>query len=360
MKLELISLKIGKMNLKDRIDAFVGLGNYLKKNDEQLKALVTQTYQQNRWFTEENIYKAISAIIENFLHKEKIETWLAQYDISENQEFKTVGLILAGNIPLVGFYDLMCVFLAGHKSKIKLSEKDKILIPHFIKVMENSNPGVAKYFEVVERLEKFDAVIATGSNNSARYFEAYFGKYPNIIRRNRNAVAVLTGNESTTQLRALGNDVFRYFGLGCRNVSKLYLPKGFDFKPLLEAFHEFKEIVLHNKYKNNFDYNYTLLILNKIQYEANGCILMNEEESLQSRIAQLHYEYYLDELDLKKKLNAKMEEIQCIVSESNVAEINTIPFGEAQNPELGDYADGVDVIAFLSKLTAAENPIREN
>jgi len=342
------------MNLSDRIEVLVDLGKYLAKKDEELQALVTSTYNQNRWFTEENTYLSINAIIERFLQPHLIKNWLSNYNISDANEKLTIGLILAGNIPLVGFYDLMCVFLAGYKSKIKLSEKDKLLLPFFIKIMGKSNPEVANYFEIVERLEGFDAVIATGSNNSARYFEAYFGKYPNIIRRNRNAVAVLNGKETKEQLSALGNDVFQYFGLGCRNVSKLYLPEGFDFQPLLEAFHEFKEIVLHNKYKNNFDYTYTLLILNKIPYKANGCILMTEDTSLQSRIAHLHYEYYSDLADLEQKVHQKVDEIQCIVSEIEFPNFDVISFGKAQFPELNDYADGVDVMNFLLKLPSAE------
>lgn len=338
------------MNLNERIETLVGLGKYLSGKSEELQALVTTSYHQNRWFTEENIYKAISAITENFLQRDLIENWLAKYDIPENSRPQTVGLILAGNIPLVGFHDLVCVFLAGFKSKIKLSEKDKILIPHFIKVMEKKHPETGKYFEIVERLVDFDAVIATGSNNSARYFETYFGKYPNIIRRNRNAVAVLNGKETTEQLQALGLDVFQYFGLGCRNVSKLYLPKGYDFKPLLEAFYGFHEIILNDKYKNNFDYNFTMIILNKIPYESNGCILMTENESIQSRIAQLHYEYYSDPADLKEKINAKMDQIQCIISGKALPGFKTFPFGKAQSPGLSDYADGVDVMDFLLKL----------
>ncbi len=348
------------MNLNERIEVLVGLGDYLVQNDEQLQALVTKTYHHNLWFTKENTYKAIKAITDNFLQKELLQSWLTQYEISTNSAIKTVGLILAGNIPLVGFYDIICVFLAGHKSKIKLSEKDKILIPHLLKVMEKLHPGVTKYFEIVERLKDFDAVIATGSNNSARYFESYFGKYPNIIRKNRNAVAILNGSETKKQLEALGIDVFQYFGLGCRNVSKLYVPVSYDFKPLLEAFHEFREIVLNDKYKNNFDYGYTLLILNKIRYEANGCILMTEQSSLQSRIAQLHYEYYTNLDDLKEKIHSKMEEIQCVVSEKNIPEFKTIPFGKAQKPGLNDYADGVDVMDFLIKLNTEDSLIRKN
>ena len=347
------------MNLKERVASLVDLGNYLQKNDEKLQALVKATYHQNRWFTEENTYKAINAISKQFLQKELLENWLSSYKISDEAPI-TVGMIMAGNIPLVGFHDLICVFLAGHQSKIKLSEKDKLLIPHFIKVMEEQNPEVSKYFDFVEKLEGFDAVIATGSNNSARYFEAYFGKYPNIIRKNRNAVAVLTGEETKDQLLSLGTDVFQYFGLGCRNVSKLYLPRNFNFKPLLEAFHEFRDIVLHDKYKNNFDYNYTLLILNKIPYEANGCILMNEAPSLQSRIAQLHYEFYENVEDLKEKIDDKIDEIQCVIGDPKSFDFDLIPFGEAQSPGLADYADGVDVIDFLIQLSESKKLIQGN
>ena len=202
----------------------------------------------------------------------------------------------------------------------------------------------------MDRLEQFDAVIATGSNNSARYFESYFGRYPHIIRRNRNAVAVLTGRESREQLEGIAEDVLAYFGLGCRNVSKLYLPEGYDFDPLLEALHEHKELALHDKYKNNFDYNYTLLILNKIPYRANGCILLVEDPSLQSRIASLHYEYYTNQEVLAKELGSRAEEIQCIVSADELEGFNTVTPGKAQQPGLQEYADGVDTMQFLLGL----------
>ncbi|MFT5764772.1 MAG: hypothetical protein ACI8X3_002204, partial [Saprospiraceae bacterium] len=302
------------MKLSERINVLAYLGAYLKKGNELLDAAIELTYFHNRWFIIENTQKAIEAISTAFLQKEVLEKWVSDYDIPEKNTAKKVGLILAGNIPLVGFHDIMSVFVAGHIAKIKLSEKDKHLMPHFIKVMAEVDDRVNTYFEITERLLGFDAVIATGSNNSARYFDAYFGKYPNIIRKNRNAVAVLTGKETPEDFKALGIDIFQYFGLGCRNVSKIYVPEAYDFDPLLEALHEYNEIVLNDKYKNNFDYNYTLLILNSVAHKSNGCILMTEGQPLQSRIAQLHYEYYKDENDLKSKLDSVKEEIQCIVS----------------------------------------------
>jgi len=198
-------------------------------------------------------------------------------------------------------------------------------------------------------LQGLDGVIATGSNNSARYFEAYFGKYPNIIRKNRNAVAILNNKETKEDLAKLGTDIFQYFGLGCRNVAKIYVPEDFDFDQLLEALHEHKEIVMHDKYKNNFDYNYTLIILNSVAHKSNGCILLTEDASLQSRIAQLHYEFYKDEADLNTKLTSVESEIQCVVGQA-VKGWSTIPFGQAQVPGLSDYADGVDTLEFLLGL----------
>jgi hypothetical protein len=337
------------MKLSERINVLAYLGAYLTKGDEFLEAEIQRTYFQNRWFIPENTAKAITAISTSFLQKEILKNWVNHYEIPEANSPKKVGLILAGNIPLVGFHDILSVFVSGHIAKIKLSEKDKYLIPHFVKVMAEVDDRVNNYFEITERLEGFDAVIATGSNNTARYFDAYFGKYPNIIRKNRNAVAVLTGKESSEDLKALGVDIFQYFGLGCRNVSKIYLPENYSFEPLLEALHEYKEIVLNDKYKNNFDYNYTLLILNNIPHQSNGCILMTEDKSLQSRIAQLHYEYYKDENDLKTKIDAIKDEIQCIVG-SGWKELEVIPFGKAQSPAINDYADGVDTLAFLKSL----------
>ncbi len=337
------------MKLSERIDILTVLGEHLKTGSEQLDAEIQRTYFNNRWFTKENIYQSIESISRLFLQKTSLEDWISGYRINDVQPARKVGLVLAGNIPLVGFHDILSVFISGHIAQIKLSEKDKYLIPYFIKVMSEADGRAGAYFEITERLKNPEAVIATGSNNSARYFEAYFGKYPNIIRKNRNAVAVLDGGESREELELLGKDIFQYFGLGCRNVSKLYLPRDYAFEPLLEALHAYKEVVLHDKYKNNFDYNYTLLILNNIPHQSNGCILLTEDTALQSRIAQLHYEYYDDSEDLKSKLKERRNEIQCIVGKDN-ANWRAVPFGKAQYPELKDYADGVDTLAFLAEL----------
>ncbi len=338
------------MTLKQRIALLTQLGEYLLSGDELLKAFMTRTQYNNAWLTVENCEKSAKAIGKYFLQQAPLEEWAKAYNVEENTLSKKVGIVMAGNIPLVGFHDLLAIFLTGHQSIIKLSDKDRFLIPQLIKKMGEWNEASKPYFEIVERLTGFDAVIATGSNNSARYFEQYFGKYPNIIRKNRNAIAILDGTESIADLYALGNDVFEYYGLGCRNVSKIYVPRDFNFDPLLEAFHEYNSIVLNNKYKNNFDYNYAMLILNKVPYKANGCIILTENEAITSRIASLHYEFYDKADNLVVEINRRTEEIQCVVAKMELPNIQTIPFGKAQRPQLTDYADGVDTMEFLINL----------
>jgi hypothetical protein len=338
------------MTKQDRIEALVAWGEALAAGDEYLQAVMQRTSHHNPWFTLSNQELALKAITEQFLNREKLNQWLGQYDLQIERDIK-VGLVMAGNLPLVGFQDVLCVLAAGMKAVVKLSDKDPYLLPALLRVLAQISPELSARCEVVERLNDMQAVIATGSNNSARYFEAYFGKYPHIIRKNRHAVAVLSGQETPEELYALGIDVFRYFGLGCRNVSKLYVPGDYNFEPLLEALHEYRDIVLHTKYKNNFDYNFALFILNKVPYLANGCVMMIEEPGLSSAIATLHYEYYDDKTALETTLKEKEVEIQCIVASKPIGELPNIPFGNAQEPELWDYADGVDVMAFLQGLS---------
>lgn len=338
------------MTLEERIDLLSKLGGHLTREDEFLQAIMHRTYFNNLWFTKENQERAIRAVTEAFLNKEKLQAWAARYDIRDEPPMKSVGMVMAGNIPLVGFHDLVCTFVAGHKSKVKLSDKDKFLLPYLLQLLEKFNPNAGLYFEVVEKLTDFDAVIATGSNNSARYFEAYFGKFPNIIRKNRNGIAVLDGFESEDDLHGLGRDVFRYFGLGCRNVSKLYLPQGYHFQNLMDKLHEFKEIVLHDKYKNNFDYNMAIVMLNRTPFLNNGCIILTEDPAIASRIGILHYEFYQDENQLAADLKFRADEIQCLVSRKDLPGWQRVPFGKTQEPGLADYPDGVDVMDFLLKL----------
>lgn len=340
----------GLMNYKDKVTALSKVGRYILSFPDELNAVLHRAQGKNPWFTIDFGKKALTEIAQFFLTEELLLAWGDKYKIQNQVGGKRVGLVLAGNIPAVGFHDVLCSFICDHISVIKYSEKDDVLIPHLLEKLIEFDPRADVYFEKVERLQDFEAVIATGSNNSARYFEYYFGKYPNIIRRNRNAVAVLNGQESDEDLEQLGHDIFTYFGLGCRNVSKVYIPKGYDLDRLLEATHKFNELIHHNKYKNNFDYTVALYLLNLVKYLNNGCLIVRESEDIASRISCLHYEYYDDRESLSSSLLSRKEEIQCIVSGQEIKGLRTFGFGEAQKPSLMDYADDVDTIQFLLGL----------
>lgn len=354
------------MTLKARLHTLHQLAAHLTgPEDEFLTALQTRTEFNNAWFTLANQQASLRAIAEEFLAEDKLSAWLNAYKIipiagegfvpqpgPDGEGQKTIGLVLAGNIPLVGFHDILCVYVAGHKAQIKLSSKDEYVLPYLLKLLAKFDPAAADYFLIVDKLAEYDAVIATGSNNSARYFETYFKAVPHIIRKNRNAVAVLTGEETEDQMRALGHDIFRYFGLGCRNVSKLYVPADYDFDPLLHVLHEWKTLQNHTKWKNNFDYNYALTTLNKESFHLTGPLMVLENEAIPSRIGTLHFETYTDKAALTAKLEGQRAEIQLVVSSPGFLDtpLPTFAFGEAQQPGLGDYADGVDTLAFLLGL----------
>ncbi len=338
------------MNVQTRIETLTALGQKLQQPDEYLEAIIHRTQYHNPWFTAPNQRRAIGAIAEQMLHPAKLRVWAGQYDLPEWAQPPVVGLVMAGNIPLVGWHDVLCAFVAGYKAQIKLSEKDPWLLPYFLKLLQQIDARSAEYFEVVEQLRNFDCVIATGSNNTARYFETYFARWPHIIRRNRNGVAVLTGQETMDELLQLGEDIFAYFGLGCRNVSKIYVPAGYAFEPLLEALHEYRHIVLHDKYKHNYDYNFALYTLNRTPFLMAGSALLLEHPAFQSRIAALHYSFYSDLQTLKTELIACQDQIQCVVSQVDFDGIRTLRFGQTQQPELWDYPDGVDTMQFLCAL----------
>jgi len=353
------------MTLDNRIEAFSTLGKFLKQvaQDEPItsqsalnelyyndfKALIAQVAIYNPWFTEQNIQKAIAAIAEN-LDKNSLQTFIAPYreGILKNKKAQQVAVIMAGNIPMVGFHDFLCVLLSGHRFIGKLSSDDKYLLPFLAKIMTTIAPAFADYIEFTEgQLKNMQAVIATGSNNTARYFEYYFSKYATIIRKNRNAVAVLTGKETKEELSQLGNDIFQYFGLGCRNVSKLFVPRAYTFDRFYESIMIYKDIININKYANNYDYNRTVYLMSsEPNLFDNNFLLLKESTSYASPIGVLFYEFYDDIAQLNARLEKDAEQIQCIVS-ADVGIKRAIPFGQAQRPALNDYADGVDTMQFL-------------
>lgn len=338
------------MTSKQRIQAFSALGNYLKEEEESLQNSIAQAVIHNPWFNNENTTAAIQALIKN-LEEEQLDNWLSSYSLRSNfSGNKTVGLVLAGNIPMVGFHDILCALILGFKVQIKLSSEDKVLIPFVLGKLQDIEPHFKQQISFVERLKGFDLIIATGSNNTSRYFEYYFKDVPHIIRKNRNGIAVLSGNESSQDLEKLGHDIFDYFGLGCRNVSKIYFPKGYHYPTFFEGIECFHNIANHFKYHNNYDYNKSIYLVNGDEHLDNGFLLLKKDERLASPLAVVYFEEYTDLTELASILESKEEEIQCIVSALPFGEkINSIPLGESQAPKLSDYADGVDVIDFLSK-----------
>lgn len=330
------------------IGGFAKLGNYLLSQSADMNEAIHQASLHNKWFSKHDLHYALNAIAENYLDAEKLDKWIAQYDLAASRPRKRIGIVMAGNVPLAGFHDLLCVLATGNIAVIKLSSKDRVLLPYLLNKLCQLEPEFRYTFEFAEQLKDFDAVIATGSNNSARYFEHYFGKYPHIIRKNRNSVAVLTGKETKDDLLKLGDDIFLYFGLGCRSVSKLHVPKDYDFNSLLEALQPFQSsLIAHNGYKNNFDYNLTLHIMNKTPHFNSNFLLLQESKVLSSPIATLNFEYYRTLDEVKTVLRTMNDYLQCVVSN---ALTGAVPFGESQKPQLPDYADELDTMNFILSL----------
>lgn len=331
-----------------RIIAFEALSHILVQPNEQLSALISAAHQYNAWFTPQSAQMAVRAIA-GMLNKRDLEKWLQNESGNAELNMRSIGLILAGNIPIVGFHDILCVLASGHKALIKLSSQDQKFIPYILEKLIEIEPAFERQISFIDRLKDFDAVIATGSNNTSRYFDYYFSKVPHIIRKNRNSVAVLNGRESREDLKALGHDIFDYFGLGCRNVSKIYVPKGYDFRTFFESIEEFKAVADHHKYNNNYDYNKSIFLVNLDKHLDNGFLLLKEDSRFVSPLAVLYYEEYqsLEEVGLELIKNEDL--IQAIVSNSELP-LSTLPFGQSQCPGLFDYADGVDTMKFLREL----------
>lgn len=336
------------MTIESRIQALVQLGSLLNKHTEsrvkvgsELELAIKRASIYNGWFTSKNVRKSLAAIVE-MLSEDQLKAWSCAYELEGE---KRVAIIMAGNIPLVGFHDLLSVLISGHTALVKMSSDDNQLLPIIVDALKTIEPNFADKIHFTEnKMENFDAVIATGSNNSARYFEHYFGKYPNIIRKTRSSVAILDGSESEEELKGLANDVFQYFGLGCRSISKVFLPKEYDLNLLFNAFYAHKEVINNKKYVNNYDYNKAIYIMGQHDIIENGFLIMKQDTALKSPVSVLHYEFY-DDLEFVHRLVVDYQEkIQCVTGRG------FIPFGKAQCPALDDYADGVDTMAFLQSL----------
>lgn len=337
------------MTLNQRIKAFVTLARQL--NDEmrsgELHELLQTAYIRNKWFEPRFIRQAIEGIV-YMLDEFKLVEWIAQYKI-QTESPKRVGVVMAGNIPLVGFHDLLAVLVSGNKAVVKLSSDDTVLMAYVIHRLMLIDPEFEELIEFADRIKEVDAVIATGSNNSARYFEYYFSKIPHIIRKNRTSVAVLGGHETDVQLKALAADMLSYFGLGCRNVTKLYVPQDYVLDPVFESLIDYAFVISNNKYANNYEYNRTIYLMNSDTFLDNNFLMLKESDKLFSPVAVVQYQRYATQDELKDLLKAESDNIQCIVSSLELG-LKTIPFGTAQQPELWDYPDGVDTMQFLLSI----------
>ncbi len=334
------------MKPAERISAFVKLGNaIINLSGDEKEELLWRAENNNNWFTKESVESALNGIA-LMLSAEKLETWLSIYELKEVENPKLIGLMMAGNIPAVGFHDLMCVILSGNVAVIKVSSTDEILVKWIIKKLIEIDERMEKLIRIEEMLKGMDAYIATGSDNSSRYFNYYFGKYPHVIRQNRTSIAVLSGNETTEDYLGLGRDIFQYYGLGCRNVSKIFVKSKDQLQDLLGALEVYSPIASHHKYHNNYDYNKSIYLVNLEEHLDNGFLLLKESEDLVSPISVLFYELYENETELAEKLDGLKAKIQCVVGVGS----DRVPYGSAQNPEPWEYADEVDTMDFLLKL----------
>lgn len=332
------------MNLEQRINLLAKLGNYLMENNDEWKAIKERAFNANAWFAPAFIDIACDSIVNQFLQKNLLIDWAEKYAIPQRQNTpRNVGIVMAGNIPLVGFHDFLCVFVSGHRQTIKLSSKDEIMLPFLLNKLIEWNNEVAEFVAFATQLKNCDAYIATGSNNSSRYFEFYFQKYPSIIRRSRTSVAIINGEETEMELELLSKDLMLYFGLGCRNVTKIYVPQDYDFVPLINKLKTYNYYLDFHKYKHNYDYQLAVLLMSNKYYMNSGSLLFSENDSLFSPISQVNYCFYEDKNELLNSLQSN-DDVQCIVSSGQ------IPFGGSQHPSLNDYADGVDTMQFLMNL----------
>lgn len=358
------------MTIQDRIQLFVHLGEILglvsarkfdtedqDKNDlaQILEEAIKNATDSNGWFTDEFVRIAMKSWADA-LTRENLQQWLDHYEISESLSQKTIAVIMAGNIPMVGFHDLLCILLSGFRLKIKLSHSDEVLMKAIVNVLVRINPDLSDRISLADnKLSAFNAVIATGSNNSVRYFDHYFAKYPNIIRGNRTSIAVLTGNETVEQLNGLADDICLYFGLGCRNVTHVFIPEGYDPGTLLKINEKYAEKLMSGKkYANNYMYNKAILHLNLEVHYDSGFMLLHESDQLFSTVSVLNYSFYKNVEEILSIIQMNSDQIQAVVSISDELQKNIQP-GSAQFPRLWDYADDIDTMHFLNSLENSRN-----
>lgn len=320
------------------------------KHDFLSKAIV-EAEQKNPWFSRDHILFAMESIC-RMLAPGKIEKWLMPYQryLKKETGMKDIGVVMAGNIPMIGFHDFLCVLLAEHRFIGKLSSQDDVLMPAIARLLTGIEPALEGRIEFrTDKLGKIDAVIATGSNNTSRYFEYYFREYPHIIRKNRNSIAVLTGNETEEEMQGIASDIMQYFGLGCRNVSRIFIPEGYELATLTDSFRGYSDYFNHNKYRNNYDYYKAIFMINNISYQDNGFLLLREDDALATPVSVVNYSYYQSIDDVNDWITSNYDKLQCVVCHDHSVQGSIRP-GSTQEPALADYADGVDTMAFLMDI----------
>ncbi len=330
------------MEIQARIAGFVALGNHLMNpNNPSLEEVKQRAQSENAWFLPEFIEASIQQICKQFLKEAALNKWVAMYPSISNQfTHKKLGIVMAGNIPMVGFHDLLSALIAGHIAVVKLSSKDKVLMEYIITTLQEIEPLWNDQIIIQEQLKNCDAYIATGSNNTSQYFEHYFGRFPHIIRKNKTSIAVLDGTETQEELDLLANDMMLYFGMGCRNVTQIWVPEDYNFEALLASLKRYDFVLDNHKYKHNFDYQLALLMMTRQYYMNTGSILLSENPSPFAAISQIHYQFYTP----GKLPTFNLEEIQCVVGKGG------LKLGSLQAPQLDQYADGVDTLAFLAGI----------
>ncbi|HAI75017.1 MAG TPA: acyl-CoA reductase [Microscillaceae bacterium] len=339
------------MSFTQVFNAFIQLGKHLKETNGADASLLQKVYAENPWFTHQNVELALQGIA-HYLQEDTLHEIAKEYKLSENwaKTPQRVGILAAGNIPGVGFHDLLCVLLSGHLAYVKLSSQDQTLMQYLIQTWSQYLPSPTDSpITLTGSMREVEALIATGSDNTAQHFAYYFKDKPCIIRSNRTSCAVLNGRETASELQALGKDIFQYFGMGCRSVSKLFVPQGYDFTPLLDELSSWQDLLNHTKYANNYHYQRAVLLVNQLPHWDNGIVLLREEQALASPTGVIHFELYKDMADLQAKISLQSSKIQCMVAQQAWFP-QSLPFGTAQMPNFLDFADGVDTLVFLQSL----------
>lgn len=340
------------LSLKERIDVLVELGHYLQLKDERLHAYLHRTAHKNKWFSVEYQEFAIDAICQQFLNRDLLEKWVEKNQIINNQQPQKMAIIPSDSTPLSGFHDLLCTFITGNISVFKLSEKDLFTLPFLVKKMDEIKSGTAAYFSFPETLpiREINGILATGNEGIIKQFNLYFKNKKRLLRLQKNSIGIIQGDETKEDFRKLAIDVLTYFGMGSRNISKIYVPENYDFDLFLQVFHEFKDIIKNSVFKNNYDYQITVLILNRIKHWNNGSIILAEKEAIASPVSVLNFETYKDSNNLYSKIKEAAFNLENIISNTALKEIHSTPYGKSLIPALDDYENNLDIIKFLQKI----------